>query len=512
MSGLSAAPKAPILILSFNRPDYLAKVLESLRAQVACDLGDRTIVLFQDGAVNPFSGKRYAEDDKLDESVAVFRQAFPDGAVMRSPDNLGIALNFDRAERYGFETLAAEAAIFLEDDLVLGPHYISTLDSLVETFRDDTRVGYVAAYGDHRTSAEQQRANSHRLAILTHNWAFALYRRQWLRMRDRVLQYLDIVRGGDYNLRDRAKIEALFASWGYGCPANSQDAAKTIACCADNVVKINTYVCNAAYIGERGVHMTPRIFADWGYDRTALYPEKISTFERLDDRLYQTLLRQQLAWAGKPAPSTVPPAASVQAAPNTPSSNLPVMMTAAEIELMTKYLKKSRYYLEFGCGGSTLLALAQSPGRIVSVESDAAWIAKLKEQDAIQKAVASNRLAFYHADIGPVREFGAPKDESRIKQWKNYYMSPWLFRDFDYDLVLIDGRFRVMCALAAVMCAEHATIVAIHDYGNRRGYFDVEPYFDTIDYADKLVVLQKRPRINYKAWIMDFVDHLYDAG
>lgn len=330
MSGVAAAQKAPIFILSFNRPEYLAKVLASLRQQAGCDLSQRPIVLFQDGAVNPFSGKRYAEDDKLNESVAVFRRSFPDGVVMQSPQNLGIALNFDRAERYGFETLGAEAAIFLEDDLELGPHYIATLDHLIGRFRDDARVGYVAAYGDHRKTAEQQEANHNRLIVLSHNWGFAVYRRQWLKMRSRVLQYLDIVKGGDYNMRDGAKIQELFASWGFGCPGTSQDAAKTIACCADSVIKINTYVCNGAYIGATGVHMNPRMFAEWGYDRTAIYPDRVAAFEPLDDRLYLAILREQLGGAGKPG--TTPGAAAGPAKPApAPASKPGGSVTASDI-------------------------------------------------------------------------------------------------------------------------------------------------------------------------------------
>jgi hypothetical protein len=297
MSDFTVSKKAPIFVMSFNRPDYLLKVLESLREQVDCDVEQRTIILFQDGAVNPCSNERHASEHEINDCIGVFQRLFPDKPVVRSVANLGVALNFDRAERHGFEDLAADAVIFLEDDLVLGRRYLATVDSLIEMFATDQRVGYVAAYGDHTSSIEDQRAHSERLIGLTHNWGFALYRRQWLRMRPYVLEYLNLVRDVDYHYKDAKATCELFSSWGFGCPAISQDAAKTIACCRDNVIKINTYACNATYIGAHGLHMNPRIFSQRGYDKTVLYGELLEKFEKLDNKRYQLLLSEQRDWA-----------------------------------------------------------------------------------------------------------------------------------------------------------------------------------------------------------------------
>jgi hypothetical protein len=290
----------PIAILSFDRPDYLRRVLDSLKSQIGCDLECRSVTLFQDGAVNPHSSIQRGAIEDIAQCVDLFKQRFPRGEVVPSSVNLGAALNFDRAETMMFETLGAEAAIFLEDDLVLGPNYISTLEALISIFIDDDRVGYVAAYGDHRKTIEEQRANCDRLVLLGNNWGFALFRWQWLRMRARIREYLQLMENTDYYLRDGDRIARLFAAWGYGCPATSQDAAKTIACCADGVIKLNTYVCNAAYIGEHGIHMRPQLFAARGYGNTAIYPEKIDRFRPLDEALYSTLLRQQRNWADRP--------------------------------------------------------------------------------------------------------------------------------------------------------------------------------------------------------------------
>jgi acetyltransferase-like isoleucine patch superfamily enzyme/glycosyltransferase involved in cell wall biosynthesis len=288
---------APIFIMSFNRPEYLAHVIRSLLEQDKKLLADQDIYLAQDGAVNPLSGQQYADQKTIAECVSLFTSAFPEGKVLSYSANLGVALNFDRCERIAFEDLRAEYAVFLEDDLVLAPHYLATLESLVNQFRDDARVGYVSAYGNHTHPLDEQKRNKDKLVVLTHNWGFAVFRRQWIKMRSKVLEYLDIVRASDYNKRDEAAIQRLFASWGYGMPASSQDAAKTIACCSDKVIKINTYICNAAYIGARGLHMTPQMFTERGYDKTEMFAEAVTEFEPLSDGLYRQILREQESWA-----------------------------------------------------------------------------------------------------------------------------------------------------------------------------------------------------------------------
>jgi FkbM family methyltransferase len=290
----------PIFVMSFNRPHYLTRVLESLRQQVGCDIENRNIILFQDGSINAFSKKRYAQDTDVKNCIKIFNSMFPNGKTQVSSVNLGVALNFDRAEKYGFEKLKADYIIFLEDDLILSAHYIAVLETLIKRFSSDDRVGYISAYGHYNRPLDEQRANRDKLIPLYHNWGFALYRRQWEKIRPYILDYLKIVEDIDYRERDNQKISDLFKSWGFGCPATSQDAAKTIACCVGNVIKINTYICNAKYIGEHGLHMNPALFQKRGFANTVLYPERVKRFEILDEGRYQTILKAQLAWAGKP--------------------------------------------------------------------------------------------------------------------------------------------------------------------------------------------------------------------
>lgn len=498
---MPTAVQYPIVIMSFNRPAYFAQVVGSFKNQMGIELSG-PIFLFQDGAVNEFSGRRYATDEEIEANIELFRKAFPHGEIHAADKNLGVAMNFDRAERHVFETLDASRAYFFEDDLVLGPHYIKTLDRLANIAFGRSDIGYVAAYGDHRADIEAQRRRANDFTPMNHNWAFALSREQWRRSAKYVDQYLALVRNIDYRDRSMEKIIDLFHSWGCGAPGTSQDVAKTLACHLTGSLKVSTVPAFGHYIGEQGLHTNPGLFAKMGFGSTDVMQDDVFEASEISDAQLSSIREAASRYASSEISRPHP----------APAASIPIRMTDAETALLTRYLSRSRFYLEFGCGGSTALALQKSKGMVVSVESDAQWIAKLKESPDIMKAVQAGRLAFYHADIGPVGPWGVPKDESRLKAWKSYYTAPWTFRDFDYDLVLIDGRFRVMCALAAAIYVGPDTIVTMHDYGNRRGYFDIERYFDFVDQADKLIVMRKRPHINYKAWLHDFADHMFDVG
>ncbi|MDR7058689.1 MULTISPECIES: hypothetical protein [unclassified Sphingopyxis] len=74
-------------------------------------------------------------------------------------------------------------------------------------------------------------------------------------------------------------------------------------------------------------------------------------------------------------------------------------MTAAEVTQFELQLAGRSSLLEFGCGGSTVVA-ARQVRRIVSVDSDPAWLAKV--QADVRREVVE--FTPFHVDIGPVGE------------------------------------------------------------------------------------------------------------
>ena len=108
-------------VISFNRPGYLRRVLASLEAQTQVD--DAEYWLFQDGAVNRFSGVPHGKQEDVEACRALFDRArLPNKHVTHWPDNVGVAINSLEA----LDTLSDNYArvILLEGDAVLSPHWL----------------------------------------------------------------------------------------------------------------------------------------------------------------------------------------------------------------------------------------------------------------------------------------------------------------------------------------------------------------------------------------------------
>ncbi|MCC6920808.1 MAG: glycosyltransferase [Alphaproteobacteria bacterium] len=284
------AQRFPIFILCFNRPDYLGQVLESLRAQAGVSLDESRIFLLQDGAVDADTNRLHCKPRLIAENIAAFRSLFPGGQVLASRFNLGVAGNFDRAERLAFEHLGEEAAIFLEDDLWLGPHYLASLDTLLGFAVANPRIGYVAAYGMHQTPLEGRPADAPMLGPLGPHWGFGLTRRQWLRQRPFVEEYLRIALATNYRMRDNDRIVQLFHGWGFHAPGTTQDVAKSYACLLTGAARVNTVACYGKYIGAEGLHSNAAIYDEEGFGQTSVVLE--DTLDRTpptDSRIHKII-------------------------------------------------------------------------------------------------------------------------------------------------------------------------------------------------------------------------------
>lgn len=284
----------PIAIIGFNRPNYLEPVLNSLAHQRNVEMGQ--IALFQDGAINRKSGERYAEERDIDANFAVFKKYFPRGIVFRSFENLGIAHNIDRAERWIFEELEAEAGIFFEDDLVPTKFYLQSLHALIQLALEDERIGYVACYGNPEVPLSVQSAHPYELIPLQHHWGFGLTRRQYLKSKPYVDAYLDLICERDYLRPDLKAIVDLLRSWDMAPMLPAQDVIRSAICCKTKSVRINTLPCLGKYIGVEGTHHTREVYDIVGYANTELYPKPVTKFHSLGNEIYNWMVDRQETW------------------------------------------------------------------------------------------------------------------------------------------------------------------------------------------------------------------------
>lgn len=170
-------------------------------------------------------------------------------------------------------------------------------------------------------------------------------------------------------------------------------------------------------------------------------------------------------------------------------------MSETERALFKKALTGAKSYFEFGSGGSTVWAVRE--GMVVKgVESDANWVNALKQE-------LGENCQIEAVDIGPTREWGYPVSTANSLKFANYSHA---IKDHDtpFDLILVDGRFRVACTATAIQhildhhrSPEDARIF-IHDFWNRPTYHIVLEFLDTLERADTAGLFKLKPGITHE--------------
>ncbi len=173
----------------------------------------------------------------------------------------------------------------------------------------------------------------------------------------------------------------------------------------------------------------------------------------------------------------------------------PFMMKKAEKEMFDAYIKQSNIYLEFGAGGTTIRALQKSNAKVFCVESSAEWTEHIKSYTIVKKNHPS-RLHFHYADIGPTKEFGYPIHTENPQIFEKYIVD--VFDNFESsfpDTILIDGRFRVACALKSLIEATKKGVtptLLFHDFWSREHYHIILKFVDVINQVDELGVFKPK--------------------
>jgi hypothetical protein len=141
------------------------------------------------------------------------------------------------------------------------------------------------------------------------------------------------------------------------------------------------------------------------------------------------------------------------------------------LRMFRQLIVDANRYVEYGCGGSTLVALSESEAQIFAVESSSQWVAAVQtEADA---GAARERLDVELIDLGPLGDWGTPLGYAHRRNFRSYVESPWR-RTETADLVLIDGRFRVAAFCCSMLHCRPGSVVLFDDYFNRPHYHVVE--------------------------------------
>lgn len=175
-------------------------------------------------------------------------------------------------------------------------------------------------------------------------------------------------------------------------------------------------------------------------------------------------------------------------------AELAICMTPEEVDLLRAASRERRHVVEFGCGGSTVLFLENEVGVLDSVETDAAWAAKVCAEPGVAVALHAGRFRMHTVDIGRTKAWGYPADETAKARWSSYPRAIW--RDLSppaVDFVFIDGRFRVACALVALLQVAPPVLIVVHDFWWRlKIYGEILEFLDVVQRAGSLGVFAPR--------------------
>lgn len=178
-----------------------------------------------------------------------------------------------------------------------------------------------------------------------------------------------------------------------------------------------------------------------------------------------------------------------QTAPARPILTFP----EAEAAAVTAAYQNADVILEYGSGGSTVLAGEMPNKTVFSVESDAQWAEGL--QTWFVNNPPRSPVHIHAVDIGPTGDWGTPINQRGWRRYHQYPLSVWNRADFLHpDVVLIDGRFRLACLLAVLHQISRPIVALFDDYRNRKPYHRAEHLIQPSSFIGRMARFDLSPR------------------
>jgi hypothetical protein len=186
-------------------------------------------------------------------------------------------------------------------------------------------------------------------------------------------------------------------------------------------------------------------------------------------------------------------------------------------EYFRERISKSQVYLEYGSGGSTIVA-SKNTKQMFTVESDAAFLRAVKKR---LKSIAEphSQVTLIFVNIGITEEWGIPifkrPTKRRAARWGRYVTAPWeklRTRGIEPDTILVDGRFRVACVLQSILnlSSRSNCFILVDDYLDRPEYRAVEEFTDIHAVYGRMVVIVKKEKFDAEGCRQRLVEYQRD--
>jgi len=265
-------PSIGVAIIAHKRWLVSMRLLASLEASTSLD--GFAFHLFQDGAVNIFSGARTATDEEIAHSVRVFEQSsLPRKEVHEQEGNVGIGIIQLRATDY----LAKHYSriIVIENDTAISPYFLGMAHHLFDdlenqpdtfSFNPGFRRGCsLGAIKEHMTELMPAWNHWNCECFLAKNWAR-------IRHLSTFEQYHELIRNVEYPHRMNQQIRELFTRAGWrGGLSTTQDSARNVAINEIGMKRMVLVVNRAINTGVIGMHIHPALYHKMGFDGQTPY-------------------------------------------------------------------------------------------------------------------------------------------------------------------------------------------------------------------------------------------------
>ena len=200
-----------------------------------------------------------------------------------------------------------------------------------------------------------------------------------------------------------------------------------------------------------------------------------------------------------------------------PTNYTEPMMFSEEFEFIVKLMAnlKPKTYLEWGCGASTSFYPLLASENVIAIDGYPPWCEKVEEEPRVHcMSKQEKRLQFYCPELkgadnsSNVRLQGMGKiprstSDKDIEHMMDIYVNSLDKTGVEsLDLALVDGRFRLQCALKLLPFLNDGSVLLVHDFWVRQKperwfmYSKVFDYYYVIGYARSIVALKKKSNIN----------------
>lgn len=162
----------PVLLIGFNRPAHLARVIDRLR-----EVRPTRVFLALDGARPNRLGEAELVRECRELAAAIDWSC--ELSTLFQERNLGCGLGVSTAIGWFFEHV--ERGIILEDDIVPDPTFFGFCSELLERYELDERVFAVSGCNFVPASHQSRPQDAYRFSQVPHIWGWATWRRSWAR-------------------------------------------------------------------------------------------------------------------------------------------------------------------------------------------------------------------------------------------------------------------------------------------------------------------------------------------